>query len=208
MYFNNSSDVTFSAPLATCTLNAFSLNGLAINASFWTDVDTRFGKAAASCACSAKSFTVNWNHFVCCDTVLCFSWARRLIAAETYLKKREHGADPGDFRWKRLVSLLFGSILVFHPIMQNRVERAQALHGICGWVQERRARAGRFIELNDLAQNASCLKLLHHDRVALIGAMMTSPTSSKADGRNAAAPAGAHRCNLPLPGGTAACALL
>jgi hypothetical protein len=57
-------------------------------------------------------------------------------------------------------------------IMQNRVERAQALHDTRDWVQERRARTRQLIELGGLVQKAGLVELLHDDRAALLGAMM------------------------------------
>ena len=56
--------------------------------------------------------------------------------------------------------------------MQNRVERAQALHDTRDWVQERRARTRQLIELGGLVQKAGLVELLHDDRAALLGAMM------------------------------------
>ena len=56
--------------------------------------------------------------------------------------------------------------------MQNRVERAQALHDARDWVQERRARTRQLIELGGLVQKAGLVELLHDDRAALLGAMM------------------------------------
>ncbi len=56
--------------------------------------------------------------------------------------------------------------------MQNRVERAQALHDTCDWVQERRARTRQLIELGGLVQKAGLVELLHDDRATLLGAMM------------------------------------
>jgi len=56
--------------------------------------------------------------------------------------------------------------------MQNRIERAQALHDTRDWVQERRARTRQLIELGGLVQKAGLVELLHDDRAALLGAMM------------------------------------
>jgi len=56
--------------------------------------------------------------------------------------------------------------------MQNRVERAQALHDTRDWVQEHRARTRQLIELGGLVQKAGLVELLHDDRAALLGAMM------------------------------------
>jgi len=56
--------------------------------------------------------------------------------------------------------------------MQNRVERAQALHDTRDWVQERRARTRQLIELGGLVQKAGLVELLHDDRAALLGAMI------------------------------------
>jgi hypothetical protein len=56
--------------------------------------------------------------------------------------------------------------------MQNRVERAQALHDTRDWVQERRARTRQLIELGGFVQKAGLVELLHDDRAALLGAMM------------------------------------
>ncbi len=56
--------------------------------------------------------------------------------------------------------------------MQNRVERAQALHDTRDWVQERRTRTRQLIELGGLVQKAGLVELLHDDRAALLGAMM------------------------------------
>ncbi len=56
--------------------------------------------------------------------------------------------------------------------MQNRLERAQALHDTRDWVQERRARTRQLIELGGLVQKAGLVELLHDDRAALLGAMM------------------------------------
>jgi len=57
-------------------------------------------------------------------------------------------------------------------IMQNRIERSQALHDTRDWVQERRARTRQLIELGGLVQKAGLVELLHDDRAALLGAMM------------------------------------
>ena len=57
-------------------------------------------------------------------------------------------------------------------IMQNRIERAQALHDTRDWVQQRRARTRQLIELGGLVQKAGLVELLHDDRAALLGAMM------------------------------------
>lgn len=56
--------------------------------------------------------------------------------------------------------------------MQNRIERAQALHDTRDWVQERRARTRQLIELGGLVQKAGLVELLHDDRAALLGALL------------------------------------
>ena len=56
--------------------------------------------------------------------------------------------------------------------MQNRVERAQALHDTRDWVQERRARTRQLIELGGLIQKAGLVELTSDDRAILLGAMM------------------------------------
>jgi len=56
--------------------------------------------------------------------------------------------------------------------MQNSVERAQAMHDTCDWVQECRARTRQLIELGGLVQKTGLTELLHDDRAALLGAMM------------------------------------
>ena len=56
--------------------------------------------------------------------------------------------------------------------MQNRVERAQALHDTRDWVQERRARTRQLIELGGLVQKAGLVELTGDDRATLLGAMM------------------------------------
>ncbi len=57
-------------------------------------------------------------------------------------------------------------------IMQNRIERAQALHDTRDWVQERRARTRQLIELGGLVQKAGLVELTGDDRATLLGAMM------------------------------------
>ena len=57
-------------------------------------------------------------------------------------------------------------------IMQNRIERAQALHDTRDWVQERRARTRQLIKLGGLVQKAGLVELTGDDRAALLGAMM------------------------------------
>ena len=56
--------------------------------------------------------------------------------------------------------------------MQNRIERAQALHDTRDWVQERRARTRQLIELGGLVQKAGLVELLDDDRATLLGALL------------------------------------
>ena len=56
--------------------------------------------------------------------------------------------------------------------MQNRIARAQALHGTRDWVQQRRARTRQLIELGGLVQKAGLVELTGDDRATLLGAMM------------------------------------
>jgi catalase (peroxidase I) len=56
--------------------------------------------------------------------------------------------------------------------MQTRLERAQARHDTRDWVQERRARTRRLIELGGLVQKAGLVELTSDDRATLLGAMM------------------------------------
>lgn len=66
--------------------------------------------------------------------------------------------------------------------MQNRIERAQALHDTRDWVQERRARTRQLIELGGLVQKAGLVELTGDDRATLLGAMMELADQLK-DGR-------------------------
>ena len=57
-------------------------------------------------------------------------------------------------------------------IMQNRIERAQALNNTRDWAHERRARTRQLIELGGLVQKAGLVELLDDDRATLLGALM------------------------------------
>ena len=56
--------------------------------------------------------------------------------------------------------------------MQNRIERAQALHDTRDWVQERRARTRQLIELGGLVHKSGLVELTGDDRTILLGALL------------------------------------
>ena len=77
-------------------------------------------------------------------------------------------------------------------VQQNRLNLARARHDTRDWVQERRNRTRRLIELGGLVRKAELVELLDDDRATLLGALLdiASRLQQQEDGRQEETPAG------------------